>query len=223
MRTLSVKNIYSQRFTTLQMDGDYREPFGEPSDNGIWLIYGKEKNGKTTFALQLARYLSTKKKVLYVSAEEGVEMEFTRACSRAGITEKDRNLNFIDYEPLEDLKERISKKKSARIVFVDNITIYNDELKGGALRALQRDFPNHLFVFVAHEDDTGGAPYTSSGKLCKKLAKIICHVEGLIAQIAGRCPGGSIIISEKNAALYHSNIGGSNGEYNEASDNGMDD
>lgn len=223
MRTLSVKNIYSQRFTTLQMDGDYREPFGEPSDNGIWLIYGKEKNGKTTFALQLARYLSTKKKVLYVSAEEGVEMEFTRACSRAGITEKDRNLNFIDYEPLEDLKERISKKKSARIVFVDNITIYNDELKGVALRALQRDFPNHLFVFVAHEDDTGGAPYTSSGKLCKKLAKIICHVEGLSAQIAGRCPGGSIIISEKNAALYHGNIGGSNGEYNEASDNGMDD
>lgn len=223
-RALSVKNIYSQRFTTLQMEGAYQEPFGEPSDNGIWLIYGKEKNGKTTFALQLARYLSTKKKVLYVSAEEGVEMEFTRACSRAGITEKDRNLNFIDYEPLEELKERISKKKSARIVFIDNITIYNDELKGGTLRALQRDYPNHLFVFIAHEDDTGGAPYTSSGKLCKKLAKIICHVEGMSAQIAGRCPGGTVVVNEERAALYYGNQVKDSNEYdNQENDTEMDD
>ena len=25
----------------------------EPEDHGIWLIYGAEKNGKTTFALML--------------------------------------------------------------------------------------------------------------------------------------------------------------------------
>lgn len=222
-RALSVKNIYSQRFTTLKMEGEYEAPFGEPSDNGIWLIYGKEKNGKTTFALQLARYLSTKKKVLYVSAEEGVEMEFTRACSRAGITEKDRNLKFIDYEPLEELKQRISRKKSARIVFVDNITIYNDELKGGELRALQRDYPNLLFVFIAHEDDTGGAPYTSSGKLCKKLAKIICHVEGMSAQIAGRCPGGTVVVNEEKAALYYGNQVNETDGKDEENDTEMDD
>lgn len=204
-RTLSVKNIYSQRFTTLEMGGDYEESFGHPSDSGIWLIYGKEKNGKSTFALQLAKYLSKMKKTLYVSAEEGVELEFTRACSRAGISPADRNLHFIDYEPLEELRKRLAKKKSARIVFIDNITIYNDELKGGELRALQRDFPNKLFVFIAHEDDNGGTPATSSGKLCKKLAKIICRVEGLAAQISGRCPGGTVVINERNAKLYYGN------------------
>ena len=57
-RTLSVKNIYSQSFTTLPMSGKYEQSFGHPSDSGTWLIYGKEKNGKTTFALQLAQYLS---------------------------------------------------------------------------------------------------------------------------------------------------------------------
>lgn len=204
-RTLSVKNIYSQKFTILSMEGEYEQSFGHPSDCGTWLIYGKEKNGKTTFALQLARYLSRLKRVLYVSAEEGVEVEFTRAMARAGIQESDRNLHFIDYEPLEELRERLAKKKSERIVFIDNVTVYNDELKGGALRALQRDYPNHLFVFIAHEDDTGGTPSTSSGKLCKKLAKIICHVEGMTAQIAGRCPGGTVVINEAKAALYYGN------------------
>lgn len=204
-RTLSVKNIYSQSFTTLDMGSEYSESFGLPSDCGTWLVYGKEKNGKTTFALQLAKYLSTQKKTLYVSAEEGVELEFKRAMSRAGLDETDRNLNFIDYEPLEELKLRLKKKKSARIIFIDNITIYNDELKGGGLRSLQREFPNKLFVFIAHEDDTGGTPATSSGKLCKKLSKIICHVEGHAAQISGRCPGGKVVINERNAKLYYGN------------------
>lgn len=205
-RTLSVKNLYSQRFTTLEMGSAYEAAFGQPSDCGIWLIYGKEKNGKTTFALQLAKYLSKHKKTLYVTAEEGAELEFTRACVRAGISETDTNLHFIDYEPLTELRERLARKKSARIVFIDNITVYNDELKGGALRALQRDFPNRLFVFIAHEDDTGGAPATSSGKLCRKYAKIICHVEGMQAQISGRCPGGTLAVNEEIAAMYHGTL-----------------
>lgn len=204
-RTLSVKNIYSQSFTTLDMGSEYGQAFGEPSDNGIWLIYGKEKNGKTAFALQLAKYMSTQKKTLYVSAEEGMELEFKRAMMRVGISEADRNLHFIDYEPLEELRERLAKKKSARIIFIDNITVYNDELKGGELRKLQRDYPNKLFVFLAHEDDSGGAPATSSGKLCKKFSKIICHIEGLAAQVSGRCPGGTLVVREEIAKLYHGN------------------
>lgn len=204
-RALSVKNLYSQRFTMLEMDGIYEAAFGHPSDCGTWLIYGKEKNGKTTFALQLAKHLSARKKTLYVSGEEGKELEFTRACLRAGIEETDINLHFIEYEPLKELRKRLGRRKSEKIIFIDNITVYNDELKGGALRALQRDFPSKLFVFIAHEDDTGGTPATSSGKLCRRLAKIICHVEGLVATVSGRCPGGQVIINEARAAVYYGN------------------
>lgn len=215
-RTLSVKNLYSQRFTTLEMDGEYETVFGHPSDCGTWLIYGKEKNGKTTFALQLAKHLSARKKTLYVSGEEGAELEFTRACLRAGIDETDTNLHFIEYEPLKELKERLKKRKSEKIIFIDNITIYNDELKGGELRALQREFPSKLFVFIAHEDDSGGTPATSSGKLCRRLAKIICHVEGLAAIVSGRCPGGQLIINEAKAAVYYGNEINQNQYNNEA-------
>ena len=72
----------SKRFSTLEMGEEYVKCFGEPSDAGIWLIFGKEKNGKSTFALKLAKELSKKKKCLYVSAEEGTDLEFIRACQR---------------------------------------------------------------------------------------------------------------------------------------------
>ena len=200
-RTLSVKNLYSQRFTTLSIGGKYQEAFGEPSDCGIWLIYGKEKNGKTTFALQLADYLSKLKRVLYISGEEGTDMEFTDSCKRAGIEETNCNIHFIDYELLEELYKRLESRKSESIIFIDNMTVYNDELKNGALRKLQREFPKKLFIFIAHEE--AGEPYRATAKLCKRLAKIICHVEGWACDVSGRCPGGRILISEQKAALYH--------------------
>ena len=195
----------SKRFSTLEMGDEYVKCFGEPSDAGIWLIFGKEKNGKSTFALKLAKELSKKKKCLYVSAEEGIDLEFIRACQRAGIDEEDKGLHFIEYEPLEELRERLQRTKSEKIVFIDNITVYNDELKGGILRELQRENARKLLIFIAHEDSTGGEPATSSGKLCRKYAKIICHVEGMNVTISGRCPGGSMQVDENTANIYQPN------------------
>ena len=200
-RTLSVKNLYSQRFTTLPIEGKYKEAFDHPSDSGLWIIYGKEKNGKTTFALQLANYLSTLRRTLYISGEEGMEKEFTACCMRAGIEETNNGIHFIDYEPIDELRERLNKRRSESIIFVDNVTVYNDELKNGELRKLQKDYPKKLFIFIAHEE--AGEPYTATAKLCKRLAKIICHVEGLACDVSGRCPGGRIIINEEKASLYY--------------------
>ena len=163
----------SKRFSTLDLGDEYAKCFGQPSDVGIWLIFGKEKNGKSTFALKLAKQLSKIKKTLYVSAEEGTDLEFIRACQRAGIDEEDKGLHFIEYEPLEELRER-----------------------------LQRENARKLFIFIAHEDSTGGEPATGSGKLCRKYAKIICHVEGMNVTISGRCPGGSISVDEDKANIY---------------------
>ena len=204
-RTLSVKNLMSKRFSTLDLGEEYAKCFGEPSDAGIWMIFGKEKNGKSTFALKLAKQLSRIKKCLYVSAEEGTDLEFIRACQRAGIDEEDKGLHFIEYEPLEELRARLKRAKSERIVFIDNITVYNDELKGGILRELQRENSRKLLIFIAHEDSTGGEPATSSGKLCRKYAKIICHVEGMNVTISGRCPGGSMPVDEDSANIYQPN------------------
>lgn len=200
-RTLSIKNLYDKKHKTFAFDGVWLDVMGEPERHGAWIIWGQEKNGKTWFALKLAEYLSQKEKVLYISAEEGIGKAFVDACARAKISPHNKGLNFKEYEPMEEVSAYLKKRKSAKIVLIDNITIYQDELKNGHFRQLLKDHPEVLFIFLAHEER--GEPYTATARLCRKLAKIIMHVQGLACHVSGRCPGGKIIIDEEKAAIYH--------------------
>lgn len=202
-RAQSISNIYNMKFRTMPFDGVWAQPFGQPEYNGVWIIYGIDKNGKTWFAIKLAGYLSTFDKVLYVSAEEGISKSIQDTLKRAGVTPDARRLNMIEYISIEDLEERISKRKAPRIVFLDNCTIYSDELKKRDLLELLARHPEKLFVFVAHEERN--LPYTALAKLIKKLAKVIVNVRGLTCMISGRVPGGVLSIDEQMSRLYWGN------------------
>lgn len=200
-RSLSIGNIYSKRFKTLNLDGIYAEVMGEPESSGAWLIWGNEKNGKTWLALMLANYLSNDNRVLYISAEEGTGKTFVDSCIRAGLDSSNRKLQFMEYTPLEELKERLNRRKSADIIVIDNCTVYKEDLPSKVLIDLLNTYPTKLFIFLAHEERK--EPYTSLAKLVRKLAKVIIYVQGLNGYVSGRCPGGTISIDTKRAELYH--------------------
>lgn len=201
-RALTVQNLYDKKFKTFDFTGIWETIFGKPSTTGIWLLYGKGKNGKTWGTLLIADYLSTFEKVLYVSAEEGTDMEFQAAMKRANIDSTNRNLHFIEYEPFEDLKERLRKPKSARIVIIDNLTMYNDEIKSKHITELKKEFgKKKLFIFLAHEERNEPAP--AAAKMALKMAKVYMRVKGLVIGVDGRVPGGNLLIDIEKAMLYH--------------------
>lgn len=200
-RALTVKNLYDKTFDTFPFDGIWADVFGLPTTSGIWLVYGREKNGKTWGALLIADYMSQFTKVLYISAEEGTDMEFQEACQRAKIDVNNKNINFIEYETVEDLYIRLKRRKSPKVVVLDNLTIYNEELKANGMKKLKQDFPNTLFICVAHEERN--KPYTAAASMASKLAKVIIRVQGLSLKVGGRVPGGTLMIDEEKAALYH--------------------
>ena len=201
-RALTTKNVIDKKHSTFQFDGQWLQIFGEPEKAGAWLIYGKDKNGKTWGTLLIAQYLSKSDKVLYISAEQGISKSFKDALVRAKINPNNNKLHYSGYISLDELYEVLNRKRSApTIVVIDNITFYTDELKNGAFRKLLKDFPKTLFIFLAHEER--GEPYTATATLCKKVAEIIIHVKGLKLLVGGRCPGGEIDIDEEKAALYH--------------------
>jgi hypothetical protein len=199
-RSLSIRNLYDKKFQQLAFDGLYLQAIGNPESNGIWIIWGKEKNGKTWWALKLADYLSKQTKVLYISAEEGTGMDFVDACKRAGLHTGNKNLKFEEYLSINELTEKLKSRKSAKVIFLDNCTVYADELRAAMLRQLTKNYPDKLFILVAHEEKR--EPYTALAKLARKLAKIIMHVQGLATHVSGRCPGGIISIDEQKATLY---------------------
>lgn len=199
-RNLSIRNLYDKKFSEFSFNGLWQKAFGNPEKNGIWIIWGNEKNGKTWFALLLADYLSEQTKVLYISAEEGANKDFVAACKRAKLSDKNANLKFNEYMSIDELKEKLKSRKAADVIFIDNATVYADEMKAADLNTLIREFPNKLFIFLAHEEKR--EPYTALAKRCKKFAKVIVHVAGLAAHISGRVPGGTISIDDNKAALY---------------------
>ena len=200
-RTLSTATIYTKKFKTLEFSGVWKEVFGCPEKTGVWLVYGVEKNGKTWFSLKLAEYLSTFEKTLYVSAEEGITKTFVDACKRAKLSPTNKSIQFIDYEPLEELNERLNKRRAPKVVVIDNVTIYKDELKNGEFRRMMHKHRDKLLIFIAHEDKK--EPDGATAKLIKKLSKIIVRVQGLACVVYGRCPGGILNIDETKSTLYH--------------------
>ena len=193
--------MLSKKHSTYPFTGIWKDVIGMPSTNGLWLIYGAEKHGKTTFALMLAEYLSQFAKTDYVSAEEGMDKEFVDACKRAQLNPNNRNLHFREYTPVEELDAILERRKAAKVMVLDNATIYHDELKGNRLKDFLQRHANKLIILVAHEERN--EPYTSTARLARKLAKVIVRVQGLQATVGGRCPGGNILINEEKAELYH--------------------
>lgn len=146
-RTLSIKNVFNKAYETLDVDGIWKDVLGEPEANGAWLIFGRDKNGKTWLAITLALYLSQRKKVLYISAEEGTGLAFKNTLVRVGAAAGDTNLHLLEYESWQEIDERLQRRRSPEIVFIDNLTIYQDELKKSTLTNFLARHPSKLFVF----------------------------------------------------------------------------
>jgi KaiC/GvpD/RAD55 family RecA-like ATPase len=169
-------------------DAGLRSLVGDAVASGIWLIYGKEKNGKTWFSLQLAKELAKHEKVSYISAEEGLRDSFTGVCRRAGITATDRIL-WDGYISMEDVVKKFGRPKSASVVFIDNLTVYAEELKAADIKGrLLEVLPKKLLVLVAHEER--GDAYPGNAKMARKLASVVINVKGLKAIFTSRFGGG---------------------------------
>lgn len=202
-RSKTTKNLFDRKPSKIVAVADpaLREAVGEAERTSCWFIYGPEKNGKTTFALKLAQDLAKAESVGYISAEEGLDKSFTDACRRAGINAEDKIL-WNEYMSLDEMIAYCRKPRSPRIIFIDNLTIYQDEITPKELKKRLIDaLPGRLLVLIGHEERN--LPYPAVARMSSKMAKVIFHIRGLRASIVSRFgPGGEIDIDEERSELY---------------------
>ncbi len=191
----------TQRIKTYTFDGVMGDAIGSPEVNGMWLVYGSEKQGKTWFSLKLADYFTRFTTVLYVSGEQGFDTAFGDTVKQLNIDVENPKLKFSEYIAIEELDKELEKQRSARVILIDNVSVYVDELKGNRYMDLVKAHPNKLFIFIAHEKD--GKPFLATAQAIKRFSKIIVHVEGLACHVSGRCKGGVLMIDEEKARLFH--------------------
>lgn len=145
-RGLSVDNVLNAKFNGLDFDGKWAEVFGCPERSHSWAIWGQSGSGKTTFNMQLAKYLSSFESVLYNSLEEGLSKSIQMAYKRADICKGDK-VTLIS-EPMDELQARLKKRKSPNIVIIDSV-------KYTRFRFVDYErfcslFPQKLFIWIMH-------------------------------------------------------------------------
>ena len=209
-RAISNKNVLTAKFEVAEFDGEFLASFGKPELRGSWIIYGGSGSGKTTFVMQLSKYLTRFRRVAYNSLEQGLSLSLQKAWERVEMEDVGNRIILLNKESLQDLKQRLNRKQSPDIVVIDSVQYWHG-LKWSDFTSLKDGYPNKLFIFVSHE--LGSLP---DGKLPQKIrydSDIKIRVEGYKAFVTTRYEvpelgegGADFVIWEEGANKYWANI-----------------
>lgn len=208
-KAISNRDVVAARFETVPFDGEWLASIGRPELRGSWLVFGQSGSGKTTFALQLARYLSRFCKVAYDTLEQGLSLSFQSAWVRTGMEEAGNAVMVLDKEPVTQLRQRLSRRRSPQVVIIDSLTAMPGFTRKDYL-SLVDGFPRKLFVFLAHERK--GLPDPAIAETVRRLSEVKIYVEGFRAHVTTRyaCPErgegvSDYVIWKQGAEEYHLN------------------
>ena len=188
-RALTVRDIQQFSAITLPFDGEWRAMVGCPELTGSWIVWGSSGNGKTRFALQLAKYLCRFGRVAYNSLEEGLSLSMQEAIKQVGMTDPDvkRRFCLLDKESIKDVEIRLGQRRAPRIVIIDSLQYtgmtYADYKK---LRDAHR---STLFIFISHAEGT--EPKGSVAKSIRYDANVKISVSNFRAVAQSRYGGGA--------------------------------
>ena len=177
-----------KKFVGLEFENEWLAAIGKPQLTGAWLIWGPPSNGKTTFALQLAKYITSfNYRVAYDSLEEGASLSMRQACIRCDMAAVAGKMILLDKEPIPELKQRLIKRKSPDVIIIDSVQYTG--MNYAAYKDLVDSFRTKLFIFISHAD--GKLPEGRVAKSIRYDAFVKIWVENFTAYAEGRYGGGN--------------------------------
>jgi len=199
-----VREVLSMKFDTFPFEGAFKDAFSTPERRGVWFIWGDSGNGKTTFAMQLAKELCKYGRVAYDSLEEGSSLTMRNTMLRCGMMEVNRRFLLLDAEPMEQLNIRLHRQKSPDIVFIDSFQY--TQMSYRQYIEFKEANRNKLLIFISHAD--GKQPNGRAAKSVMYDATLKIRVEGFRAFSKGRFigPVGHYDIDKVKAPRYWGEI-----------------
>lgn len=205
-RAYSPKDVANIKHKTLPFDGVWKDVFGNPEKGDTWFITGPSASGKSSFVMQLSKYLCTMGTVLYVSLEEGVGVSMQTRLQRFKMNEVQGKFRIITDGDIDALAERLAKPKSANFVIVDSYQYaYEEGWEYSKTKALIDRFKFKTFIFVSQEDK--GKPIGKPAIRLKYAAGVKVRTQGYRAYCQGRYSTGVgecyTIWEEKAVEVYN--------------------
>lgn len=179
-RAYSVDNVLNAKFKGIDLTGKWRQVIGIPEMGKSWMAWGNSGSGKTTLLMQMAKMLSSFDIVLYDSIEEGLSKSIQNAYGRAGLITGDP-VRLID-DKFPDLVNRLRRKRSPRIVFIDSIQY--TKMRWSDYLEFCEEFDTTLKIWIGHAN--GKEP---KGELADRIrydSSVRIFTEGYRAFITSR-------------------------------------
>ena len=198
-RAYSPVEIQNMNIPAFDFTGAWEDSLGRPAKTGTWIIWGQPGNGKSSFAMQLVKYLCKFDRVIYDSLEESTGKSLQMSLNRHNMEEVNHKLLILDRESMAELSERLSRKRSPGIVIIDSFQYSGLTYQG--YKELKEKHSNKLLIFISHAE--GVRP---EGRIAKKVeydADVKIFVQGFKAVCKSRFmekPGVPFTIWEEGAA-----------------------
>lgn len=201
-----LKEVEDRKFVHFDFEEKFRDLLGDRVVGGAWIIYGKSGQGKTRFALELAKEFERQGKgVLFASLEMGISKMFLDDVKDAGIRSGTSKMRLCQNLTLQALEVLLKKQRSPAVVIVDSIQYWQMEenMEMPELLKLFKKFAKKTFVFLSHIEGK-----EVEGKLAyqvKRECSTRILIEGFKAMLQGRGKGGrtgEYVIWDEGAARY---------------------
>lgn len=199
-RALSIHEVLSRKRHVFEFSDKWAEAFGAPEKHGVWFIWGDSGNGKTDFAIQLCKELARFGRVVYNSLEEGASLPMQNALIRAGITDVKKRFSLVEGESMEELEERMQKRKSPNFYIIDSFQY--TQMTFDDYRRFKAANPKKLIIFISQSESKN--PKGAPARRVMFDASLKIYVEGFKAFSKGRSIGskGYYTIWEEGAERY---------------------
>ena len=180
-KALSMTDLMRMNRKVYDFEGEWQEAFGQPEQGGVWFIWGKSGNGKTSFVLQLCKELTRYGKVAYDSLEEGSSLTMQNALVRVGMGDVGSNFVLLN-DSFAELDDRLSRRRAPDIVVVDSFQYAHISL--GEYEAFCKRHAGKLIIFISQAD--GLKPLGRTAQSAMYSASLKIWVEGYRAMSKGR-------------------------------------
>ena len=153
-RAIGRAQFRQRKFTMVPLTGIWQQHIGTPELTGSWIIWGDSFQGKTTYALEMAKELSKHGPVDFNCLEEGESYSNQLKWEKAGIFDlpTDRKIQLLHKMQLNELSQRLNKRRSAKFVFINTIQ-YLMYLKFAQYQKFIEQYPDKIFIWIAKGDN----------------------------------------------------------------------
>lgn len=176
-KSIGITDFLARKFDTYPFDGPWKLSFSEPEKNFRMIVFGHPGNGKTEFAMQLAKQMAQYTRVYYNSTEQGISKSLQDALIRNRMEEVSGRVLFGDGDSYEEMMARISKPRSAQAVIIDSRDYLN--LTTQQFKQMIDLHPRKAFIILCWE--ANGKPKGEYGKAIEYMCDIKVNVRNFRA------------------------------------------